>query len=308
MRNLRIVLSLLALAGSAAAGELTAARSVRAAFLSRGAGARPMAMGEAYTAVADDASAGAWNPAGLGQLDALSAVAMYDHLGDSLGMRYVAAANPVGFGVAGVSLTAMSYGSYDVFSDTGVKTGTKDLTDVAGAATWAFERPLWQGGIGWAGVTAELVHEAVGDTLPGAGAGALVMLNEDTTVGLAVQHLGPAKGGASLPAVARLGGSYLPKEWLRVTADASNELVMHRTWLAAGAEATYGTRMALRAGYRHALDNQRISGLTGLTAGIGFRLGGVGVDYAYQPFGELAASHRFALVYGAGSGPGEARQ
>lgn len=295
------------LASRVTAGELTSAKSVRAAFLSRGAGARPMSMGEAYTAVADDASAASWNPAGLGQLDSLSAVAMYDHLGDALGMRYVAAAMPVPIGVAGLSLTAMSYGSYDVFNEAGIRTGSKELTDVAGAATWAFERPLWPGSIGWAGVTAEVVHETVGDTLPAGGVGALVLLSEQVTVGAAVQHLGPGKDGGSLPAVARAGGSYLAREWLRVTGDVSNELVQHRTWVAAGTEAMFGTRLALRAGYRHALDNQRISGLTGVTAGIGFRMSGVGVDYAYQPFGELAVSHRFALVYGAASGPGEAR-
>src|SRR6185503_1676844 len=83
----RAFLALLISVAPALAGELTSAKSVRAAFLSRGAGARPMSMGEAYTAVADDASAASWNPAGLGQLDSLSAVAMYDHLGDALGMR-----------------------------------------------------------------------------------------------------------------------------------------------------------------------------------------------------------------------------
>ena len=35
-------------------------------FLKLGVGARPVAMGSAYTAVADDANALFWNPAGLG--------------------------------------------------------------------------------------------------------------------------------------------------------------------------------------------------------------------------------------------------
>ena len=40
-------------------------------FLSLGTGARAIAMGRAFTAIADDATAVYWNPAGLGQLDKL---------------------------------------------------------------------------------------------------------------------------------------------------------------------------------------------------------------------------------------------
>jgi hypothetical protein len=39
-----------------------------AAFLKIGAGARPAALGDAFTAVADDANAAVWNPAGLARL------------------------------------------------------------------------------------------------------------------------------------------------------------------------------------------------------------------------------------------------
>jgi tetratricopeptide (TPR) repeat protein len=56
--------------------------------------------------------------------------------------------------------------------------------------------------------------------------------------------------------------------------------------------------MVLRAGYSWRGENLNVGGMTGLAAGVGFRLGRLGLDYAYQPFGDLATSHRIALVYG----------
>ena len=41
-----------------------------------------------------------------------------------------------------------------------------------------------------------------------------------------------------------------------------------------------------------------------LAAGAGFVVGGLGLDYAYQPFGELGMSHRIALRYRASQGAG----
>lgn len=58
---------------------LLAAQSVnRGAFNIMGAGARAMGMGGAFTAIADDATAASWNPAGLAQLTKPEASLVYD--------------------------------------------------------------------------------------------------------------------------------------------------------------------------------------------------------------------------------------
>ncbi len=51
-----------------------------AAFLEQGIGPRAMGMGGAFTAVADDATAGYWNPAGLGHIEHIQATAMLQRL------------------------------------------------------------------------------------------------------------------------------------------------------------------------------------------------------------------------------------
>ena len=50
-------------------------------FLTIGIGARAVGMGEAYTALADDADATAWNPAGLALLNGSSRIALKKYTG-----------------------------------------------------------------------------------------------------------------------------------------------------------------------------------------------------------------------------------
>src|SRR5262245_62120250 len=96
----------------------------RGAFVARGMAARPVGMGEAFTAVADDASAISWNPAGLARVARWQAVGMYDAAGEGLGISYAAAAVPVGTGTAGASVTALNWGTWDLRDATGFKTGS----------------------------------------------------------------------------------------------------------------------------------------------------------------------------------------
>jgi len=99
-----------------------------ASFLKIGAGAKATALGGAFVAVADDASAGYWNPAGLAQLKG-PIISLADRT-PVMDTNYasIAIASPAWwFGFVG--LNAIYYGSGDVatYNDYGVSTGT--LTD-----------------------------------------------------------------------------------------------------------------------------------------------------------------------------------
>ena len=131
----------------------TRASVIRGSFLSSGVGARAVGMGEAFTAVADDASAQAWNPGGLGQVRKLGALAMFDAVGEGVGVSCAAVAIPAGAMTLGASITALTFGSYTLRDSDGASLGTASIDDVAGALSMAFPHPAWMGFSGWSGLS-----------------------------------------------------------------------------------------------------------------------------------------------------------
>ncbi|MCI0378607.1 MAG: hypothetical protein L0215_13440, partial [Gemmataceae bacterium] len=125
-----------------------------------------------------------------------------------------------------------------------------------------------------------------------------------------------------LPTAIKVGGAWQGLPWLTAAMDAGIGLAQQGPTFAAGVEISGWTSkaaspparrepgsslsaagfpraaIALRAGYKWRGQDVGFRGHDGLTAGIGFRIGRLGLDYAYQPFGDLATSHRVALVYG----------
>lgn len=79
-------------------------------FLKLGVGARPVAMGSAYTAVADDANALFWNPAGLGMNQSFQGTVMIMNLFQSVTYAGVGVTTPfskfISAGLAGSYLSA----------------------------------------------------------------------------------------------------------------------------------------------------------------------------------------------------------
>jgi hypothetical protein len=54
--------------------------------------------------------------------------------------------------------------------------------------------------------------------------------------------------------------------------------------------------MTLRAGYRFGYDTASLGGTVGLSAGFGFKIWDVDMDYAFVPFGELGDTHRVSFI------------
>ncbi len=271
------------------------AAGIRGAFLSRGAGARPAAMGAAFTGVADDASALAWNPGGLGQLSSFSALAQYDLAGAGIGISSLSAALPMGETVAALSVAHVAYGTIEARDETGTPGGAVSYADLAVSQGWGFRNPRWLGG-GWSGVAVELVQEARDTALLGFSVGSLIPLDDRFTAGWALLHAGPAAEGGALPRSLRFGASYQGSP-VRAAVDVAYGLTDHLLDLGAGAEYQPVPLAALRAGWRQEGRSQGLAGARGVTAGFGLRLGRLGLDYAYQPFGDLATTHRISMEY-----------
>ena len=121
--------ALLLLASPAKSGEPGTAG---ANFLHIGAGPRAIAMGEAQTAVANDAYAAYWNPAGLSQLHYPEAALMHNQMGQGITQQYMAYAHPLGPGhaLAG-SLTHLSAGTIESYDANGARRGSINASDLA---------------------------------------------------------------------------------------------------------------------------------------------------------------------------------
>lgn len=97
--KLIVASSILVLAGLARADKYAGE------FMYIGAGARALAMGGTFTALADDATAGYWNPAGLVHLNGRQAQLMHsERFGGLISYDYLSYAGPMGGSSVGASL------------------------------------------------------------------------------------------------------------------------------------------------------------------------------------------------------------
>lgn len=103
-----------------------------AQFLKIEIGARALAMGGAFVATADDATATFWNPAGLARLQSREVAIIHtDWLAD-MDLEYGSIVVPAGDQVLGLSLTVLDYGEWEVTTidapeGTGERFGAQDL-------------------------------------------------------------------------------------------------------------------------------------------------------------------------------------
>jgi len=100
------------------AQEVTKTGTTAAKFLSIGIGPRAIAMGAAFTSVANDASAMYWNPAGIAQIKNYQAIFTYTKMFAGLNLNYFGVVIPAGdIGTLGVSVTALNYGKMEITTE-----------------------------------------------------------------------------------------------------------------------------------------------------------------------------------------------
>jgi hypothetical protein len=304
----------LAYQASAAPSFSTSARGTTTAqFLELGAGARAAALGQAYTAVADEASAVYWNPAALTRVQGRSATLMHAAYVDSSFFDYAAYGQSLGkAGAFGAGLQYFSAGSLDQTDPTGTDVGAFSPYDLALTASYAY-----------------MLHgfDFMSD-LNGFSVGLSGKYIQSRIVGLAATGaadlglLSPAYLDGRLRAaftLVNLGGKMKfeqEAEPLPLALSAGSSFQITPRWLVAldarfprddRPNAGLGTEykvaaagpwsLAGRLGYNTQTVGS-IDGLTGLSLGFGLGFGGASVDYAFVPMGGLGQAHRLSLTYG----------
>jgi hypothetical protein len=279
---------LLALSISWIAMEATGQGITGAQFLQIAVGPRACAMGEAYTAVADDPSAVYWNPAGITQISSLDFMFSQNFWLLDMSMQHFSGVLPTHMGNVGVGLCYSSSGEIPQIEDF-LKTGTYTAYDAA--LNLCFARQIVKAVS--IGINAKYILSQIEKVNTSTFAMDLGLLYDvaglpGLHMGLNLQNIGPGLKFISqtdpLPLCMRLGTAYR-RENLTVAA-ALNKYVEGENDIGLGAEYVLMKILALRIGY-----NTRNS----LSGGFGLEFTKLDLDYAVVQFRDIDFSHVISL-------------
>ena len=186
-------------------------------FLKNGIGARPLAMGGAFTGLSDDESALYYNPAGISGVRTKAFAASYVNYFGDVNSGYLGFLYPLGENqTAGAALNYFNYGTFVGLDSAGNSIGNFTPGDLAFQLTYARRFPS---GLSL-GLSSEIIYEKIQDYSSSALALDLGLLYNFAggrgRAGVALQHLGfqissfwnaPREG---LPTVVKVGGSIHP--------------------------------------------------------------------------------------------------
>jgi len=275
-------------------------------FFKIGEGARPVAMGSAFTAVADDGNLLFWNPAGLSQLENKIGSTTYRNYVAGIHSGYISYLSPKGEKSAIGGSIHFLYG------------GKMAKTDMVGNNLGDFTYSVLVPTLGYGKKIKEEI--SIGAALKGVyqnvdeftnfgvalDVGSLYKTKkEGLTIGAVVQNLGmeiqPLDSlSNSLPITGKIGGVYRPPQNEKVTLALDLYKPIDNDFAVSfGGEAWLSSRLAFRGGFTSTLlDLKTGSGLdflAGLSAGVGLLVRNIHFDYSITPMIDLGLAHRISL-------------
>ena len=265
-----------------------------------GGGARAVGMGRAFAGVADDSTALLWNPAGLAQLGSTQLSINHGSWLVSAFQEILTAGLPAGnLGGFGLAANYAGYGSMDGRDALGFSTGSYGASQFGLGVGWG-KQVLGDWAVGLSLQAESQNLDTTSSLLLGANGGILLRTSSGWGAGLSFENLGVGSAGSSLASSERLGFSKLWKDRAGTSFLAALSGTLEPNGVSSvqgGAEFTYRSSLSARAGYDFSLDQNQISGLQGLTLGAGVVWNSFQLDYAFEPYGELGATHMVSLGY-----------
>ena len=305
-----------------------------ASFLEIEVGARAVGMGGAFMAVANDATAIYWNPAGLARLSGGEAILCHNRWLAGINFDFAGIVLPLSqFGTIGVSITSFTTDEMDVrtvfepegtgekFSVSDFSLGVsyaKNLTDrfSIGFTVKYIQQNIWHMNASSFAIdigtlfTTPFYGTRIGMCISNFG-GKMRMEGKDTFINY---DIAPQQSGSndripaylqtdefSLPLLFRVGLAIdvLENEdnLLTLAVDAAHPS-NNTEYVNLGMEYVFNNMVVLRVGYKNLLvrDNEE-----GITAGAGLKLNkmvsnvSLMIDYSYQDFGRLNNAQRFSV-------------
>ncbi|OGR98546.1 MAG: hypothetical protein A2016_00465 [Elusimicrobia bacterium GWF2_62_30] len=307
------------LCGQASATETYYDAGTKAAPLQQAGGtARAAGMGSAVVAVSQESASLLWNPAGLSRI-VCTEIGLHHNtgLGDTV-QEIAIFGMPLGktkkecngkecfggsLGGLAASFGYVDYGSFDGRNSIGLETRDYSARDFSGSLGWGMKLlPYFSGGIVLKNNQSHLANKVYSTYASDIGVLWTVLPSLDLGVTYSNINIGSKVGGSQLAAGWRVGAGWTVDRHLLLAASGEfQNKAMDR--LQAGGEYLIGNTankknvIAIRAGYQVNYPDPKLTGLTGLTLGLGYTLSRtVALDYAMVPAGDLGTSHRLSLT------------
>lgn len=278
-------------------------------FLKIGVGARAAAMGGAFVAVADDATALYYNAAGIARIDQDKSELSLNHANwpadlsfDHVGYVFHVKKIPGAFGVSARALTMQPMEETTAYQPYG--TGR---TFDAGMMTFGLTYARSFTDKFSAGVTGNFIHEGLADLSQQTVAFDIGTLYDVGTagmkIGMAIQSIGSQikfiEREARIPAIFRVGTSATllsSSDQKLVGAFEFSHPPDNAERMNFGAEYAFRNYVFLRGGYNFGYDSEGIAGGAGFHFPVSVA-GMADLDYAYTDMKDLGSAHRFSLRF-----------
>ncbi|MBN2185326.1 MAG: PorV/PorQ family protein [Candidatus Krumholzibacteriota bacterium] len=269
-------------------------------FLRLGNGARASGMGEAYTAVSDDATSIYWNPAGLASVEGVQLNVTHSEWLLDIRLEQVSIADEFYGGVVGLGFTGVYYGEFDRYGDTPSLTPDGTFAPYDLALSLGYARDIIPNLS--AGIAAKLIYEKI-DFESATGYALDLGIShrskiEGLTLAASMLNLGPQAKFVEEqfypPFQMRFGASHLTeKEWLRGSLIVAADAVFPNdsgSKFHTGLEYLYHNLLAVRFGYKSGYHVQ------GSSMGFGIIYRNLRFDYSYAAIADdLGDVHRFSI-------------
>ncbi len=281
-------------------------------FLNIGVGARAIAMGGAYSAAADDATALYWNPAAMTQVPNQSATVMHMAYIANTSLDYGSYVDNLGkYGAFGVSIERLSLGTIQETDASFNNIGSVSPYDMAFTLGYAYQfadtgfGPLDGFSLGLAGklIQSQLLSTAETEAMD-FGLLSPAYLDDRLRLAFDVQNLGGTlkyeQIPEPLPLALTIGGSYrITSSWL-----ATMDIGLPKgdsPYINLGTEYLLVSdgwwRFSLRGGF-NSQTYTNVAGFAGPSVGFGVGYKGFDTDYAFVPYSALGSAQRISLTYG----------
>ena len=293
----------------ASTGFCRAAGTTAAPFLDIPVGAGPAALGAAYSALAANAYAPTWNPAGLGVLPELEVAAQHVSYVQNTHYEYLSAGMPLPprracdgkfwCGPAAVGSAIQYFGSGDIAGLDQFGNPTGDYSTHFAAYNVSYGQGF--GDKLSVGVTGKWINAALAGVSANAFAldmGSLYRYRHDLQFAATLMNAGTSltflNQGDPLPLALHLAGAYEPRKDTTL----SLEMVVPRgnaPSVRMGAQWLPIPDVALRMGYRtDALKG--LSPVAGFSGGLGVTVWNQELAYAWVPYGDLGDTHYLSFL------------